>query len=53
MNEIKDEKVIGLGTGSTTRYAVDEIGQRLKEGKLSGIVCVSTSEKTKIGRAHV
>ena len=47
VNEIKDEKVIGLGTGSTTRYAVDEIGQRLKEGKLSGIVCVSTSEKTR------
>ena len=37
VNEIKDEKVIGLGTGSTTRYAVEEIGLRLKEGKLRGI----------------
>ena len=47
VNEIKDEKVIGLGTGSTTRYAVEEIGLRLKEGTLRDIVGVATSENTR------
>ncbi|KAK8797936.1 ribose 5-phosphate isomerase [Blastocystis sp. subtype 4] len=47
VNEIKDEKVIGLGTGSTTRYAVEEIGLRLKDGRLRDIVGVATSENTR------
>lgn len=47
VNEIKDEKVLGLGTGSTTYYAVEEIGLRLKDGRMSGIVGVATSERTR------
>ena len=47
VNEIKYEKVIGLGTGSTTRYAVEEIGLRLKDGRLRDIVGVATSENTR------
>ena len=47
VNEIKDEKVIVLGTGSTTRYAVEEIGLRLKDGRLRDIVGVATSENTR------
>ncbi|RJF71153.1 ribose 5-phosphate isomerase A [Deinococcus cavernae] len=35
---------VGLGTGSTAKYAIEEIGRRLKSGELTGIVGVSTSE---------
>lgn len=35
---------VGLGTGSTARYAIEEIGRKLKTGELTGIVGVSTSE---------
>ncbi len=38
--------VVGLGTGSTARYAVLEIGRRLREGELSKIAAVPTSEAT-------
>ena len=37
----------GLGTGSTAAFAVDRIGQLLKEGKLKDIVAVPTSVATK------
>ena len=47
VNEIKDEKIIGLGTGSTTRYAVEEIGLHLKDGRLKDIVGIATSENTR------
>ena len=35
---------VGLGTGSTAKYAIEELGRRLAAGELSGIVGVSTSE---------
>ncbi|GHF99612.1 ribose-5-phosphate isomerase A [Deinococcus piscis] len=35
---------VGLGTGSTAKYAIEEIGRRLRDGELTGIVGVSTSE---------
>lgn len=35
---------VGLGTGSTAKYAIEEIGRKLKTGELTGIVGVSTSE---------
>ncbi|KAK9820392.1 hypothetical protein WJX72_009888 [[Myrmecia] bisecta] len=38
--------VLGLGTGSTAAFAVDRIGQLLKEGKLKNIVAVPTSIRT-------
>jgi len=34
---------LGLGTGSTTRYAIEMIGQRLREGTLRHIAGVPTS----------
>lgn len=37
---------IGLGTGSTTSYFVDLLGEKLKQGKLKDIRGVPTSEKT-------
>ena len=35
---------VGLGTGSTAKYAIEELGRKLAAGELSGIVGVSTSE---------
>ena len=39
-------QVVGLGTGSTAAFAVDRIGQLLKEGGLKDIVGVPTSVRT-------
>lgn len=35
---------VGLGTGSTAKYAIEELGRKLASGELTGIVGVSTSE---------
>lgn len=43
---VKSGMVVGLGTGSTAAFAVDRIGQLLKEGKLKDIVGVPTSIRT-------
>ncbi len=41
---IKDDQIVGLGTGSTAEYAVREIGKLVKKGlKIKG---VATSDKT-------
>ncbi len=38
--------VLGLGTGSTTRFALEELGQRLKDGRLNNIVGICSSIQT-------
>ncbi len=38
--------VLGLGTGSTARYALEEIGRRLREGRLKDIVGICSSVDT-------
>jgi len=43
---IKSGMVVGLGTGSTAAFAVDRIGQLLKDGKLKDIIAVPTSVRT-------
>ncbi|KAF6163523.1 hypothetical protein GIB67_002528 [Kingdonia uniflora] len=43
---VESGMVIGLGTGSTTAFAVEQIGQLLQQGKLKNIVGISTSKKT-------
>ena len=35
---------VGLGTGSTSRYAIEELGRRCASGELRGLNCVATSE---------
>ncbi len=35
---------VGLGTGSTAKYAIEEIGRKVQSGELTGIVGVATSE---------
>ncbi|UBV43565.1 ribose 5-phosphate isomerase A [Deinococcus taeanensis] len=39
---------VGLGTGSTAKYAIEEIGRRLQSGELSGVVGVATSEASDV-----
>ena len=39
---------VGLGTGSTAKYAIEEIGRRLAAGELTGIVGVATSEASDV-----
>lgn len=43
---VKSDMVVGLGTGSTAAFAVDRIGQLLKDGTLKNIIGVPTSIRT-------
>ncbi|KAL4381905.1 putative ribose-5-phosphate isomerase [Arachis hypogaea] len=38
--------VLGLGTGSTAKHAVDRVGELLRQGKLKDIIGIPTSKKT-------
>lgn len=42
---VKDGMIVGLGTGSTAYYLVEELGRRIKEENLS-IIGVTTSNRT-------
>jgi ribose 5-phosphate isomerase A len=46
VEQVKSGMVLGLGTGSTTRFAVAKIGMLWQAGKLADIVGVPTSEAT-------
>lgn len=43
---VESGMVLGLGTGSTAKHAVDRIGDLLRQGKLHNIVGIPTSKKT-------
>ncbi|KAL1208275.1 putative ribose-5-phosphate isomerase 2 [Cardamine amara subsp. amara] len=43
---VESGMVLGLGTGSTAKHAVDRIGELLRQGKLENIVGIPTSKKT-------
>jgi ribose 5-phosphate isomerase A len=43
---VQSGMIVGLGSGSTAAYAVEEIGKRLKTGVLSDIIGIATSEAT-------
>lgn len=45
-NLVKSGMRVGLGTGSTTQFAVARLGERLRSGELRDIVGVPTSEAT-------
>ncbi|GAB4462628.1 MAG: ribose-5-phosphate isomerase RpiA [Anaerolineae bacterium] len=46
VEQVKSNMVLGLGTGSTTRYAVLKLGELWLERRLTGIVGIPTSEAT-------
>ncbi len=43
---VESGMVLGLGTGSTTAFAIDRIGELMKKGELKDIVGVPTSIKS-------
>jgi ribose 5-phosphate isomerase A len=45
---VKSNSIVGLGTGSTTAYAIQYIGERLKSGDLKDIVGVPTSFQAEV-----
>ena len=48
---IKSHSTIGMGTGSTVFYTIQELGKRMDEGKLEGVRIVCTSKDTE-EKAH-
>ncbi len=46
VDEIENGMIVGLGTGSTAKYAIEKLAQKIKEGKLKNIYGVPTSKKT-------
>lgn len=40
---VESGMVLGLGTGSTARYAIEMLGERLRDGRLRSIVGIPTS----------
>jgi ribose 5-phosphate isomerase A len=47
-NRVKSNSIVGLGTGSTTAYAIEAIGDRLKTGELSNILGIPTSFQAEV-----
>ncbi|GFP83497.1 probable ribose-5-phosphate isomerase 2 [Phtheirospermum japonicum] len=47
VEHVESGMVIGLGTGSTAKHAVDRIAHLLHQGKLKNIVGIATSTKTR------
>lgn len=47
-SRVKSNSIVGLGTGSTTAYAIQYIGERLASGELSNILGVPTSFQAEV-----
>jgi ribose 5-phosphate isomerase A len=43
---IESGMVVGLGTGSTAKFAIERIGEKIRSGDLHGIVGIPTSKRT-------
>ncbi len=43
---VEDGMIVGLGTGSTARWATAEIGRRIRDEGLRGIVAIASSQAT-------
>ena len=41
--QVKSDSIVGLGTGSTTAFAIQFIGERLKSGEIKNVVGIPTS----------
>ena len=46
VDEVQNHSAIGLGTGTTARYFLEELAQRLKDGVLRSVVGIPTSKQT-------
>jgi len=52
-DHVRSGMVVGLGTGSTAFFAVERVGQKLKSGELTDVICIPTSEKTREQVTHL
>ena len=53
LESVREGMVLGLGTGSTIRYFLDLLGERVRAGEVKGVVGVPTSRRTaEIARGH-
>lgn len=44
---VRSGMLVGLGTGSTAEFAIEELSKRVRDGRLSDISCVPSSERTR------
>ncbi|ELS03195.1 ribose-5-phosphate isomerase [Xenococcus sp. PCC 7305] len=47
-NRVKSDSIVGLGTGSTTAYAIEYLGDRLSQGEIKNIVGIPTSFQAEV-----
>jgi len=47
-SSVKSDSIVGLGTGSTTAYAIEHLGKRLQSGELKNIVGIPTSFQAEV-----
>ena len=47
-DRVKSNSIVGLGTGSTTAYAIEYIGDRLSKGEITNIVGVPTAFQAEV-----
>ncbi len=47
-NRVKSDSIVGLGTGSTTAYAIEFIGDRLQKGEIENIQGIPTSFQAEV-----
>ncbi len=45
---VKSDSIVGLGTGSTTAYAIEYLGKRLASGEIKNVVGVPTSFQAEV-----
>ncbi|KAF0152409.1 MAG: ribose 5-phosphate isomerase [Ignavibacteria bacterium] len=53
VEEIKDDMIVGLGTGSTFHFALLKIAERIQSGELKNIKCVASSKQTELKAAEL
>lgn len=46
VDQVQSGMIVGLGTGSTANFMIQEIGERLRDGRLGNIIALPTSEKS-------
>ncbi|MFN9173474.1 MAG: ribose 5-phosphate isomerase A, partial [Synechocystis sp.] len=47
-DRVQSNSIVGLGTGSTTAYALEFIGDRLKKGELTNVLGIPTSFQAEV-----
>ncbi len=51
-NQVRDEKIVGLGTGSTTEFAIRKLGERFQQGEMRFSVVCSSQRSENLAREY-